>query len=187
MDFISEIEQEIKNGNYQCYFDPHVIVKGIHSLKKLDKEKLKMISESSKLIQESNKEYTSSEDQKINKLGVILAGSIILNKYEDYITDLTKEEFITLSYFCSSEDLNKYEDYIKLLTKNILDAICNKCDSYYYREILITNVENEIKNNNLKDEEEIISYISNISEEELESSYLEYINEGAKIAIDKIT
>lgn len=184
---ISQIEQEIKNGDYHCYYDPNVIIEGIRSLKTLDKEKLKIVSESSKIIQQVDKNLTSVKDREVNRLGLILVESIIFDKYDDYIKELTNEELITLSYFCYTQQLNDFEDTIKLLNKNILCAICNKYDSYYYREILMTVVENEVEQNNLKDEDEIIAYISSISEDELKRCHLKYINEGATVAMSMIS
>lgn len=187
MDLVYEIEKDIQSGDYDCYYDEKVMIEGIHSLKKIDKEKLKMISEASKIIQEDNKTQTSITDRKINRLGVILAGSIILDKFYDYIKDVSKEEFIILSYFCSSQDLNDFEQDIKIINQNILYAICNKYDNYYDRERLMTVVYNEIKKNNLNDNEEVISYIKAVSEEELNNRYFEYINEGAVKATNQIS
>lgn len=146
------------------------------------------LNESSRLISIANYVDENYKSGAYKKIPIILTASIILDRYSDIVSTLSDKSVISIadfSYLTTPDNLEKFMNIFSEDILNEIDSKSNSSDDFInYMYMVEDKYYSLIDKGNENINEELVSYIKNITDSDLEK-YVESINNQIESTINR--
>lgn len=146
------------------------------------------LSESSRLISIANYVNENYKSGAYKKIPIILTASIILDRYSDKILNLSDMSIVKIADFSYLTTPDNIPTFMNIFSEEVLNEIDNKPNSsddfINYMYMVEDKYYSLIDKGNKNINEELVSYIKNITDSDLEK-YVEGINNQIENTINR--